>query len=178
MPKIIYMSNSVDFEDDLYKASSNVIVTWSNKYETGIDLIDNQHKELVILTNALYNACLDGKEQTDNVFKKAMGKMVDYVKYHFSMELVMLKNIKYPGYNEHKKQHDSLIENILAAAKEYGTGKQFVPNNFVRTLRDWVFGHIAVYDKAYSIYICDQKRKGLLFDEQINTDSPGLAVNS
>jgi len=136
------------------------IVIWSEKYNTGVKLIDNQHRELANLTNKLYHACLskDGEE----VFKETMSSMVDYVRFHFSAELELLERINYPGLLEHKEEHKALTKNILAAVKDYTDGKKFVPNIFVRTLRDWILGHIAVSDKLYATYIADQKKKGLL----------------
>ena len=133
------------------------IVTWSEAYATGIKLIDDQHKELVNLTNKLYRSCLSKKDAT--VFKETMSSMVDYVRFHFGTELQLLERINYPDLLEHKKQHESLIKSILNAVKDYNDGKKFVPNVFVRTLKDWIFGHIAFSDKLYVTYIVDQKKK-------------------
>jgi hemerythrin len=41
-------------------------------------------------------------------------------------------------------------------------GKMFVPNTFVRFLKDWILTHIAVSDKKYSTYIFDLKKQGKL----------------
>ena len=151
------------------RPNNQEIITWGEKYATGIGLIDEQHKELVNLTNKLYLACLSGGDKAVGVvFKEAMSRMVEYVRFHFSAEQTLLKQINYPDYKDHKQKHDTLIRDILDAAKEYDEGKKFVPHNFVRTLKDWVFGHIAVYDKQYSFFVIDQKRKGLLSDQQIN----------
>ena len=147
-------------------ANSDIII-WSKTYATGIELIDNQHKELVNLTNDLYRACLAGKDTANTVFKEAMSRMVEYVRFHFGFEQKILANIKYPDYSKHKKQHESLIRNILKAVKEYEKGVKYIPNNFVRTLKDWVFGHIAVFDKTYSIYILEQLKKGFLVEKQL-----------
>ena len=162
------MNIKTDQVHNLLNDGNKEIVTWGESYATGIELIDYQHKELVKLTNQLYQACLAGNEVVEAVFKAAMSKMVDYVRFHFTAELELLKRIDYPDYNSHKKQHDTLVMNILEASKEYGDGKRFTPNNFVRTLKDWVFGHIAVSDKFYAAYVSEQKDKGLLTDEQIN----------
>jgi len=153
---------------DSGKADSSEIVTWDKKYSTGIELIDVQHRELVRLANQLHQACLAGGDKVSATFKDAMSRMVEYVRFHFGAELQLLLRINYPDYQTHKKQHETLIASILDAAKDYNDGKQFVPNAFVRTLKDWVFGHIAVYDKGYALYVADQKRKGLLTDDQIN----------
>ena len=149
-------------------ANKDPLIVWEDKYATGIDAIDKQHKELINLTNELFYACLTGTEVVGAAFKEVLSRMVEYVTFHFNAELEILARIKYPQYTEHKTQHDGLIKKILIAAKDYEIGKKFVPNTFVRTLRDWIFGHIAYYDKIYAAYIADQKKKGLLSDRQIN----------
>ncbi|MCL2209099.1 MAG: bacteriohemerythrin [Treponema sp.] len=141
------------------------VVVWSDKYKTGIKLIDKQHHTLVDLTNQLYLACRAGDDVLAVVFQDAMHKMVDYVRHHFTAELILLDKINYPDYQNHKRMHDDLIRDILNAAKEFNEGKKLTPNNFTRTLEDWVFGHIAVYDKMYAAYAADQKRKGVLSDK-------------
>jgi hemerythrin len=144
-----------------------MIVNWDDKYNTGIGLIDEQHKALVIIINDLYLACTDGYEDTGVAFKEALKRMVDYVHFHFGAEQKLLEKIKYPMFTEHKKQHDTMVNDILEAAKEYNEGKRFVPNHFVRTLRDWVFSHIALSDTLYAAYIAEKKKDGLLNDHQI-----------
>ena len=145
------------------------IVSWDPKYITGIDLIDKQHKELFIIINQLNEACHIGGDAVDFTFKESMSKMVQYVRVHFSTEDYFLKLIKFPEYEDHKKQHDTLIKSILDAAAQYNSGKAFVPNAFVRTLKDWILSHIAFYDKAYATYVAEQKKKGLLRDAQIHS---------
>jgi len=138
------------------------IIAWDNKYNTGIELIDNQHKQLIELTNELYSACMTGDAHLSDIFKDTMTRMVDYVHHHFSTEMDYLKKINYPDYHNHKLMHDALIKDILAAAEDYKNDKKLVPNNFVRTLRDWIISHIAVHDKEYALYVKDQKRLGLM----------------
>jgi len=138
------------------------IVIWDDKYSTGIELIDEQHKELIVLTNELFQACMAGEGAVQTVFRDAMSRMVDYVQLHFTAEQELLQRIKFPNYAEHKSQHDKLIHEILNAVKSHKEGKKFVPNLFVRTLRDWILGHIAVYDKAYGVYATEQIKKGAI----------------
>jgi len=144
------------------------MVVWDEKYATGIELIDSQHKELFSLTNELFRACMSDEETLKSVFIETMGRMVEYVRFHFGAEQQMLQRINYPDYQEHKKQHDKLIRDILDAAKAHNNGDRLVANQFVRTMRDWILSHIAFTDKLYVAYIADQKKKGLLSDKEIN----------
>ena len=153
------INNQLDY------TNSEEIVSWSEMYATGIKRMDMQHRELVSLTNELYQACLNGNVEAG--FKEIMSRMVEYIRLHFTEEPKILQQIKYPKYPEHKKQHETLIKNVLEAVKEYHDGKKFIPNTFVRTLKDWVFSHIAFSDREYAAFIMEQKKKGLLSDLDI-----------
>jgi hemerythrin len=146
-------------ENDLSNAK---IVVWEEKYNIGIELIDNQHKQLFKLTNQLYVACFAEDDVLQTAFKEAMSCMVEYVRFHFDAELKLLAAIHYPDYKNHQKKHEDLIKKILEYAKDYREGKKFVPNNFVRTLKDWILSHIAIEDKLYSTYVHEQIKKGAL----------------
>ena len=154
---------------------ANEIVIWSDKYATGIEIIDKQHKQLVTLTNELYTACLARDDGLQTAFKKAMSRMVEYVCFHFNMENKLLSAIDYPDCKNHKKMHDTLIQKILDTVKEYNEGKMFVPNNFVRALVDWVFSHIAFYDKQYSYFALEKIKSGALPLEKLKEIEKSIA---
>ncbi|MDR2404384.1 MAG: bacteriohemerythrin [Spirochaetaceae bacterium] len=141
---------------------SKILVAWDDRYSVGIRLIDEQHKELVNLTNALYAGCLAGDEAAQKYFLETIHGTVDYVKYHFAAEEKILKNIKYPSIGDHKKQHEGFVKQIFDDVKSFEEGKKFVPNVFVRYLKDWILTHIAVVDRKYAEYILNLKKKGLL----------------
>ena len=159
--KIKNNSISTLYDDDFS------LVTWDDNYSTGILLIDNQHMELIRLTNELFDACRGGNDKAESVFKEIIPHMVDYASFHFKTEQELMERIQYPDCKNHLLQHDELIRDILAAAKDFDEGKKFVPNRFSRTLKTWILGHVAVYDKAYALFAQDQKRKGLLPASQL-----------
>ena len=156
------MQRKIDIAKAFASKNSAEIAAWDPKYSVGITLLDDQHKELVKLANQLYTACMSRDDSVNTVFKDTMRKMVEYVRFHFSAENELLERIGYPDREEHKRQHDSLIKDILAAVKSFEEGNKFVPNSFVRTLKEWVFGHIAITDRLYAIFIQEQRKKGLL----------------
>ncbi|MCL2609888.1 MAG: bacteriohemerythrin, partial [Treponema sp.] len=130
-----------------------MLITWSCRYDTGVRIIDLQHREFVNLTNKLYRACIHGGTGIDTGFREAMSSIVEYVRLHFDTEAEILKKMNYPLTPEHKKEHEDLVKAILGAVHEYESGHSFVPNKFARTLKDWVLSHIAVKDKAFGEYL-------------------------
>jgi hemerythrin len=139
-----------------------LFVEWNNRYLLGIPLIDNQHKRLLDMTNQLYAGCLMGEDKAKDFFKKTIHKAVEYVKYHFSTEEKIFLLLEYPGFAIHKKEHESFINKLIQNARDFEAGKPFVPNVFVRFLRDWILTHIAISDKLYADYIFDLKKQGRL----------------
>ncbi|GHU08917.1 hemerythrin [Spirochaetia bacterium] len=137
-----------------------VFVEWDPRYALGISLIDEQHQELIRLTNELYNSCLLGDDLLKDAFSRAVKGTVDYVKYHFSAEEKLLENARYPDLEGHKKLHAAFVKQILDDVINFETGKKFVPNTFVRFLKDWILSHIAVEDKKYAEYIFSRKKQG------------------
>ncbi|MDR2786474.1 MAG: bacteriohemerythrin [Treponema sp.] len=142
--------------------NKNAFVVWDDRYSVGIPLIDDQHKKLIELTNDLYDACREGTEAARIRFREAAHGTVDYVKYHFAAEEKLLENVKYPDFSLHKKEHESFVMKILEGVKDFEEGKQFVPNIFVRYLKDWILAHIAVEDKKYAEYIFDLRKQAAL----------------
>jgi hemerythrin len=141
---------------------TTVLVEWDDKYSVGIPLIDEQHKELIRLTNELYRGCLTGDDTARAFFFNAVRGAMDYVKYHFSAEEKILENVNYPYLAEHKKAHEDFVLKMVEDVKSFQGGRKFVPNNFVRFLKDWILSHIAIVDTRYAKYIMDLKRQGKL----------------
>ena len=76
----------------------------------GIDIIDEQHKALFDLFNALIDR-LDG-DLPDEGQDHIIGRLFDYTKYHFSEEERVMKACGYPKRRAHSKQHDAFVVNL------------------------------------------------------------------
>jgi hemerythrin len=141
---------------------SIILVEWDDKYSVGIPLIDEQHKDLIQLTNELYLNCLEGDNAARSFFSKTIRGTLKYARSHFSMEERLMKSIRYPRLAEHKERHKDFILNMVVEVQSFHGGKKFVPNAFVRYLKDWILSHIAIEDTQYARYIIDLKKQGAL----------------
>ena len=127
-------------------------VSWDSSYDVKIEIVDKQHRHLVALMNELYNACLGEKGALEQKFRDVMKELVDYVLVHFKDEERIMEAINYPKLKEHQQKHQDFVKTMLGSVNAYTSGKQFVPNTFVRFLRDWLFNHILIEDKELSRY--------------------------
>ena len=133
-------------------------VVWDASYDLGVEYVDKQHRRLVELINELYHACLGEKGALEEKFKEIMKELVEYVMIHFKDEEKIMESINYPGLAAHKQQHELFVKEVLAAVNAYKSGRQFVPNAFVRFLRDWLFNHILIDDKEWARYYFSIKK--------------------
>ena len=127
----------------------NDLITWSNKLACGIKLIDDQHKGLVDLINEMFNHVTGNQVQERDYFERVIKEATSYVKNHLATEERIMLTTKFPGYAEHKKEHEAFIHTIVGNIVDYRAGKRFTLSTFTRFLRDWVLSHIALIDKQY-----------------------------
>ncbi len=128
-------------------------VAWEDRFNVGIEMIDEQHKQLIKLTNDLYIACQISRNEAHAAFKVAIKAAVDYVKYHFKDEEHLMVSNRYEDYPAHKLKHEEFVKKVLSGVSDFELGKPFVPNSFVRYLRDWLLEHIAVTDKKFGMWL-------------------------
>jgi hemerythrin len=141
------------------------LVNWSPTFSVGIKLIDDQHKELLNLTNDLFKHCVGDERAERAYFQKIIQGAVNYIKVHFATEEAIMLKTKFEGYREHKREHDSFVLTVLDQVKNFNEGKKFNLINFTKFLKEWVLTHIAVSDKLYFEYfkkIATRKEDGKL----------------
>jgi hemerythrin len=127
------------------------LVKWSDDYSVGILAIDNQHKELVKMTNALFLGC-ERTGLTVVYFMKAIQAAVKYAKIHFATEEKYMIQVNYPDYAAHKKEHENFVTEVLSQTRLFEEGKT-VPLTFALFLKNWLLNHIAISDKKYSKFL-------------------------
>jgi hemerythrin-like metal-binding protein len=142
--------------------NNKMVVQWQNSYSVGVRPIDDQHMELIRLTNKLFNSCMEGQRRGGSAFLDVIHEAVDYTGYHFGTEEKIMQRINYPDYARHKKEHTDFVREVYSKVEEYKTGKMLAPLQFVYFLRDWVLHHIAVSDKRLGDYLLLLKRNGYL----------------
>ena len=141
------------------------LITWSSTFSCGVKVIDDQHKGLIDLVNDLFSHSTGNDVQERNYFDLVIQDLVKYVKNHFSTEEKLMSATKFPGYIEHKKEHEAFILKVVKTVKDYKEGKRYTLASISRFLKDWVLSHIAVMDKKYFEYfkkVASRKADGRL----------------
>lgn len=128
-----------------------MLIEWSDELSVGIQEIDEQHKVLVGLVNEMHDAihARHGSEVSSEILQR----LADYTKIHFAVEESLFRIFDYPGYEEHKAQHDELIREILELQAKIAAGKTNISFQLLHFLKMWLTQHILDSDKEYSPYL-------------------------
>lgn len=133
-------------------------ITWDNSMDTGIELIDDDHKTLIKLINQLQNATqykVDDKSIDD-----IMDKLINYTKYHFDREEFLMRNNSYPDYENHKKLHEDMIAKMAECMKKYKNDPNHTIDDALNFLTDWLLKHIKGNDREYIPYLKNMDLSG------------------
>jgi len=120
---------------------------WRDDLNTGISVIDGQHKRIVAYINQLYDAT-QAAPKDEVLIKGTMIELIDYTISHFAFEESLLEDVGFDDLLEHKKSHNVFCDQIFNFRDRLVNGENIV-DSLLKVLHDWLFGHILHDDKQY-----------------------------
>ncbi len=124
---------------------------WSEKYRTGIKEIDLQHEKLIGMIGKLNEAMRKGEGR--QVLGGILDELAAYTRDHFHTEERLMKEHRYPDYEEHKSKHEKMTRKVLDIQKEYREGKVNITIEVMRFLESWLDKHILGTDMKYAPFL-------------------------
>jgi len=119
---------------------------WTADLDTGIDVIDKQHRRIVDYINQLHDARTSGHKQED--IGKVIDELVDYTMSHFAFEESMQEEANYPFLKAHKKVHELFTKRVGSYQERFRLGED-VSEELNNLLVTWLFNHIKRDDADY-----------------------------
>lgn len=113
--------------------------------------IDQDHRQLVELVNALHTATTDGRGQ--EIVAKILDDLVSYTVDHLRREEQLMESIKFPNLTRHKMGHDKFMEKVRELKQKYDAGSITVASQLSTVLRDWLSLHIRRDDKEMLVFL-------------------------
>ena len=132
------------------------IAIWSSRYETGIELVDTQHRTLFEAVNRL--AASFGAGTTAGQVKVSLDFLASYTFEHFQTEERFMQEMAYPGLADHRAEHERLVEKVQVLQARLDQGKP-VTMDVTIFLADWLKHHIHGADMAYVRFMQDKQRE-------------------
>jgi hemerythrin-like metal-binding protein len=129
-------------------------IEWNDEYSVGNDVLDEQHRKLFDMINAL-GAAMVG-DAADILVEGILIEMTDYIDIHFSTEERYMQQADYPEFKEHRSQHAIYVKKSLGFLKGYREGSERLTDEILHFLKDWLIEHILGKDKQYAPYLSEK----------------------
>ena len=121
---------------------------WSDDYSVGVPSLDQEHKELVGMLNALHDAMAQGLGQEH--LGEILDGLVAYTAKHFAHEEELFATYHYSETEQHIAEHQLLVSQVMEFQVKFKEKRASVNMELMRFLKDWLIGHILGSDKRYS----------------------------
>jgi hemerythrin len=118
---------------------------WTDDLDTGISVIDNQHRRIVDYINQLTDI---SQSHDQHQLEHVLQELVDYTLSHFAFEESLMEEAGYMFVNGHKKVHDMFTRRVSAFLQRFKLGED-VTEELLVTLRSWLINHIRADDNDY-----------------------------
>jgi hemerythrin len=121
-------------------------IDWNGSLDTGIDVIDNQHRRIVDYINKLEDTSRNHSMEEVAV---VLDELVDYTLSHFTFEESLMEEAGYPFIKAHKRVHELFIRRVGDYMKRFKMGED-ISQELHNTLKAWLINHIRNDDNDYA----------------------------
>ena len=120
-------------------------IVWSTELDTGIDVIDQQHRRIVDYINAL-----DTANQTHDraAVGQILDELVDYTMSHFAFEESLQEEAGYAYCKPHKRVHELFVRRVGDYVERHRLGEE-IGEELYHLLTTWLVNHIRRDDADY-----------------------------
>jgi hemerythrin len=127
------------------------LIEWNNQLAVHVSFIDNEHEELVVIINELYEAVLakQGKQDLD----RRLDRLIAHASAHFKHEEILFENTGYVDGAKHKKQHDALTKQAVHMQRDYRQGDADFSVDVLKLLSKWLLNHMQTSDRKYGLHL-------------------------
>ena len=121
------------------------LIEWRDQFNTGIAGVDHEHRQLIQLINDLH-ASLGGSGDRQAV-DEFLGDIFAGISAHFALEESIMRERRYDQYDDHKADHDRLLDDIRDIMDDYEAGAyDRLDEVLAERLRNWFLRHFQTKD--------------------------------
>lgn len=123
---------------------------WSDKFETNIELVDSQHKNLVEILNLLFDRINKGNAG-EELLDETLEQLMQYADKHFTDEELMMSETKIDERHKsiHRMEHKSFIYDVERMRTHFSPTESTYEllENLAEFITSWLTYHILGMDK-------------------------------
>jgi hemerythrin len=132
------------------------IANWSSRFETGIAIIDTQHKALFAAVNQLAESFRAGT--SGNQAKESLDFLMKHAAEHFSTEEKFMQDMNYPKLTAHMADHAQMSRMAQELQTNLAAGNPITMEVTI-FLADYLQNHINQVDMGYVDFVKEKNHK-------------------
>ncbi len=125
--------------------NEEIHIKWDERFSTGINTIDDDHKKLIFLLNIIYADDLIDASSED--FLRVLEDLNNYSQYHFKREETAMEACDFPYFKEHSIAHVKLISQLEIFIKQVKCkATTMEKKETLKAVQHWLFNHLEEMD--------------------------------
>jgi hemerythrin len=126
-------------------------IVWSDILSVEVDEIDEDHRKLVNIFNLLNHAVMD--REAPEYLAAVLEELINCTVWHFSHEERLMLKHGYREMEEHKAEHQALINGARKLQQELLEENKVVAEEAIVFLERWLTEHILTFDMRLGSYL-------------------------
>jgi hemerythrin len=126
------------------KERTMALIEWKSHYSVGVEAVDHEHRELIDLINELHESLIAGAAKPD--VTAFLGEIFRGVSAHFALEERFMRDHRYDHFDQHKRAHEQLLEEIRDIMENYEADPGGASRQLSKRLDDWFTLHFKTHD--------------------------------
>lgn len=120
------------------------LIEWRDEFSVGVPAVDLEHRELIELINDLHG--MMGEGATHDQVISALGEIYAQISAHFALEERFMRRSFYDGFEAHKEDHESLLDELRDIMDRVEDDGSFDEERLSRELEQWFTEHFRTHD--------------------------------
>ena len=126
-------------------------ITWSSRYDTGIQLIDEQHQELFGIVDRLRRMVQEGSGR--DALEAQLGDLLACSRRHFATEETYMSRFGYPDLPQHVSEHASMLNSLHELMTKFQESHQSMALMVPTFMEGWLKHHISDGDFGFVTFL-------------------------
>ncbi len=120
------------------------LINWREEFSVGVAEVDHEHQELIELINTLHRSVQEGVTRSQVV--AGLGDIYAQIAAHFALEEKYMRTSHYRAYDEHKADHEALLDDLRDIMDEVEDDGDFDEQQLSIDLDRWFSEHFRTHD--------------------------------
>jgi hemerythrin len=126
-------------------------VAWNARYNTGIQIVDEQHQELFQIVDRLRRMVQDGADRAG--IEALLEVLVACTERHFATEEAFMAKVGYPDLGSHLDEHASMLSSLQELLTKFQESNQAMALMVPTFMEGWLKHHISDGDFGFVTFL-------------------------